>query len=243
MIQMNYTNFDRDIFASYEVYHKIQDETEARTYDTFLANGHEWSWCLVGNVVKEREYGENHEIRNGVKQLSGGTKVFVAPVQWGDGGEDVVVIGMHRYGKRYIEIIIPSRHIENYRMQKVYKPAVLKLMCASRYEWWGDTLRDRERIINYLNYRAPEEAAKERDLLSKEYNTPRPDKALLVEYEKILWERYQDFKMLKGSISSFHKNEEVEEMLKYVRENPDATKLEVQEQEWLITGNLANNMK
>lgn len=241
MIQMNYTNFDKGIFDSYEVYHKIQDETEARTYDSFIANGHEWSWCLVGNVVKEREYGEDHEIRNGVKQLSGGTKVFVAPVQWGDGGEDVVVIGMHRYGKRYIEIIIPSRHIENYRMQKVYKPAVLKLMCASKYGWWGDALRDRKRIINYLKWRAPEEAAKEMDLLSEEYSIPRPDKALLVEYEKILWERYQDLKMLKISILSLHRNEDVEKMLKYVRENPNATKRNVQEQEWIINNNWENN--
>lgn len=25
----------------------------------------EWRWCLVGNIIDEHEYGEDHEIRHG----------------------------------------------------------------------------------------------------------------------------------------------------------------------------------
>ncbi len=27
----------------------------------------EWRWCLVGNIVGEHEYGEDHELRCGTK--------------------------------------------------------------------------------------------------------------------------------------------------------------------------------
>lgn len=45
-------------------------------------------------------------------------------------------------------------------MKKVYKPAILKCMCLSRYCWWGDTEKDRKEIIKYLKTRDPEEAKK-----------------------------------------------------------------------------------
>ena len=43
-----------------------------------------------------REYGENHEVKLGTKHFSPGTKVYCAPGHWGDGGENIVVIGKHR---------------------------------------------------------------------------------------------------------------------------------------------------
>ena len=36
----------------------------------------EWKWCLVGNIVQERDYGEQHEIKSGTKHFSPGTKVL-----------------------------------------------------------------------------------------------------------------------------------------------------------------------
>ena len=58
-------------------------------------------------------------------------------------------------------IVQEHAYIENYRMKKVYKPAVLKRICSSPYYWWGDTENDRKEIIQYLKTRAPEEAEKE----------------------------------------------------------------------------------
>ena len=117
----------------------------------FRAVSPEWRWVLVGNVVETREYGENHEIRYGTKRFSPGAKVYIAPSHWGDGGENVIVIGVPRKSKKYIEIIMPGKYIENYRAQKVFKPAVLKLMYRSKYWWWDDSDTDRDRIQWFIN--------------------------------------------------------------------------------------------
>ena len=100
---------------------------------------YEWQWCLVGNIVKEHKYGENHELRYGNKQFRPNTKVFVNLVYGGMGHESVLVIGIPRYSKRYIEIVIARKYIENFRLQKVFKPAVLKRMNQSDWNWWGNT--------------------------------------------------------------------------------------------------------
>lgn len=147
-----------------EDYHSVEEFYEkyktaiAEFYEKYIEYGHSWCWCLVGNIVREHEFGEKREIKYGTKQFSFGTKVFLAPAQWGDGYENIVVIGLPRHGNKYIEIITRCEYIENYRMKKVYKPAILELMCSSRYCWWGDTDNDRERIIEYLKILSPEDA-------------------------------------------------------------------------------------
>jgi len=65
---------------------KTMKENEKINYD--------WRWCLVGNIVDKRFYGEEHEIKSGIKLLSPGTKVYIAPHQWGDGGDKLVVLGV-----------------------------------------------------------------------------------------------------------------------------------------------------
>ena len=114
-------------------------ETTISSFEQFMEHGLSWLWSLVGNIVQEHEFGEEHEIKPGTKQFSSGTKVFLAPSQWGDGYERIVVIGLSRHGSKYIEVVTRSEYIENYRMQKVYKPDVLKIMCSSPYRWWGTT--------------------------------------------------------------------------------------------------------
>lgn len=151
--------------SSYEEHIRRYNETIISSYEQFLEQGHSWCWCLVGNIVQEHESGEDHEIRYGTKQFSRGTKVFLAPCQWGDGYENIVVIGLPRHGNKYIEVVTRSEYVENYRMKKVYKPAVLKLMCSSQYRWWGDTGHDRKEIIEYLESRNPEEALRQKALL------------------------------------------------------------------------------
>lgn len=138
-----------------------------RSYDDYKNKGHEWCWCLVGNIVEQHEYGEEHEIKYGTKQFSRGTKVYLAPAQWGDGYENIVVIGLPRNGRNYIEVVTRSKYVENFRMQKVYKPAILKRMCISQWRWWGDADSDRSDIIKYLDCYAPEESEKQRAIFDK----------------------------------------------------------------------------
>lgn len=86
----------------------------------------EWIWALVGNIVEEHEYGPEHEIRKGTKHFRPGTKVFLS--KWGyDNG--IPVIGHPRHGKKYITVFVRYNQIENYRLQKVYKPEILKMWC------------------------------------------------------------------------------------------------------------------
>ena len=110
-------------------------------------NEQEWVWALVGNIVQEREYGEQHEIRRGTKHFSPGAKVYCAPGHWGDGYENIVVIGRHRGGPKYIEIVMPRKHIENFRCKKVFRPAALKLMKASEWGFWSNSDNDRDVIM------------------------------------------------------------------------------------------------
>lgn len=98
----------------------------------------EWRWCLVGNIVDNRIYGENHEIKNGTKNFSAGTKVYIAPNQWGDGGEQIVVLGKPKNKKGFIECVIRSDYIYNYRLKKIYSPLLIKRMNDSKHSWWGN---------------------------------------------------------------------------------------------------------
>ena len=79
------------------------------SYEQYIRHGHSWCWGLLGNIVNEHEHGEEREIKFGTKHFSCGTKVFIAPAQWGDGYEKIIVIGLPRHGRRYIEIIMQSK--------------------------------------------------------------------------------------------------------------------------------------
>lgn len=114
-----------------------------------------WRWCLVGNIVAAHEYGEAHEVRTGTKQFAPGAKVYLAPVQWGDGYAHAVVLGKPRHGRGLIELVLPRKYIANYRLQKVFRPAVLERMEKSPYSWWGGADADREEILKLLDRLAP----------------------------------------------------------------------------------------
>ena len=167
MIEVVKISHHAEDYASLEAFDRKYSETVVRSLEAYAAQGHGWCWCLVGNIVQEHLFGEEHEIRYGTKQFSGGTKVYLSPAHWGDGYENIVVIGMPRSGNRYIEVVTRSKYIENYRMKMVFKPAVLKRMCESEYRWWGDTDEDRKEIIAYLETRNPAEAERQKALLSE----------------------------------------------------------------------------
>lgn len=120
----------------------------------------EWQWCLVGNIVEERKYGENHELRYGTKQFRPNAKVFINLVYGGMGHEDILVIGIPRHSYRYIEIVIKRKYVKNIRLQKVFKPSVLERMELSEWDWWGNTDAARDRLIKVLEWLNPDEAKK-----------------------------------------------------------------------------------
>lgn len=86
----------------------------------------------------------------GTKQFPPGAKVYIDRCQWGDGYENVIVIGKPRRVKHLIEIVMPFKRIEAFRIQKVFNPAVLSMMEESAYHWWTDSEKDRDTIIHLL---------------------------------------------------------------------------------------------
>lgn len=127
----------------------IQEET---------TNEQEWQWCLVGNIVEKHEFGENHVIKYGTKHFRPGAKVFINLVYGGMGHENILVIGVPRHMKKYIEVVIRRAYVCNFRVQKVYKPAVLKLMNDSEWDWWGNAEESYERLLKILEWLNSEEA-------------------------------------------------------------------------------------
>ena len=78
-------------------------------------------WCLVGNIVEERKYGEGGtETRRGTKHFTPGTKMYCLPVQWGDGYEQIIVIGHHRGAKKFRTMIISSIWVTNWQPQALH---------------------------------------------------------------------------------------------------------------------------
>ena len=124
-----------------------------------------WVWCLVGNVIGEHPHGEDRRIVSGTRHFSAGTKVYCLPVRWGDGYEKIDVIGRPR-GRRGLRHVVMRRSlIENFRIQKVFSPAVIEKMYepsrpdfdGPSYLSWGNSQEDRETIEDMLRWLNPNE--------------------------------------------------------------------------------------
>jgi len=78
------------------------------------------AWCVVANVVADDEGGR------GTKHFSTGTKVWVLPPQWGDGGESVFVAGRHR-GRPggLVRMVLPRRCLAEFRVKPIYSSSVI----------------------------------------------------------------------------------------------------------------------
>jgi len=80
--------------------------------------------CATANIVQTRLHGEEKVLKRGTKHFRGGAKVYVVNAYAGM-CEDLIVIGHHRKSGRYITIAIRAKHLENFRITKVFSPKVL----------------------------------------------------------------------------------------------------------------------
>jgi len=111
--------------------------------DTETEKG-EFIWCLVGNIIEKHYYGEDKQLKIGTKQFSPNTKVYCYPALWGDGYENIKVIGRPRSSQKFITVIVKAKYIKNWRLQKVYHPYIIKKMKES--EGWDNTERSQKEI-------------------------------------------------------------------------------------------------
>ena len=94
-----------------------------------------WIWCLVANVAdypRDDHFNVIKKQRRGTKHFAPGTRVYVYPVQWGDGWERMVVVGKERGTHRYVRKVVPGAMLEAFRLKKVYSPTVISWMCGER---------------------------------------------------------------------------------------------------------------
>ena len=99
-------------------------------------------------------------MRYGNKQFRPNAKVFINLIYGGMGHESILVIGIPRHSSWYIEVVIARKYVTNFRLQKVWKPAILKRMNQSKWNWWGNTESSRDRLIEVLEWLNPVEAEK-----------------------------------------------------------------------------------
>ena len=115
-------------------------------------------WCLVGNIVQKRPYGEGgQELWQGTKHFAPHTKVYCLPPQWGDGYEKISVIGRHRGSKNLVTMVVKSIWITNWRAKIVYAPAVLRCIHIATQETWQRNWASQQEVEAYvvvLNQRA-----------------------------------------------------------------------------------------
>lgn len=93
--------------------------------DNALVEG-EFLWCIVGNIVDDHFYGEQKEVKSGTKHFRPGAKVYCIPEFGGMAHETIRVIGKPRGSIRMINVIIPTKRIKNFRLQKVYSDSLFE---------------------------------------------------------------------------------------------------------------------
>ena len=119
-------------------------------------------WCFVGNIVDEHACGEGGtETKRGTKHFSPvermcktswgpGTKVYCLPAQWGDGYEQIKVIGRHRGSKQFKTMVIPSKRVTNWRAKVVYNPEVMRRLRVATSEDWLPIWKSQEEVESYV---------------------------------------------------------------------------------------------
>lgn len=113
-----------------------------------------WRFCVVGNIVKTHT-GEDGTVFYGTKAFTGGTKVYLDDSSYLLERGLVSVIGLNRF-KKYIVDIVPVELIENVRVQRIYKPTVLKIMdhleALDGWVWRKRTAEDKRAVKAFAEW-------------------------------------------------------------------------------------------
>ena len=107
-------------------------------------------WCLVANITREpHPEGPDRKMRLGLKHFAPGAKLYCFPRQWGDAGEKLRVLGRHRGGgAKLFEIVIATKWLTDWRVQRVFHPYVVHVMRGH----WDDSDAGRERALKMVSF-------------------------------------------------------------------------------------------
>ena len=81
-------------------------------------------WCIVANVLIDRSSGEDAKLLHGTKHFAPAAKVYAVQFRWNHDGTRAEVIGRHRKRNQFIRLLMPVKHLTNWRVQRVYQPQV-----------------------------------------------------------------------------------------------------------------------
>jgi hypothetical protein len=107
-------------------------------------------WCLVGNIIEKRFYGESKEIKLGTKKFRPNSKVYCFPALWHDGYESIKVIGRTRNKRSYQIVITSAKYITNWRLKKVYIPFIIQQMTENN--GWTNSEESKQDILALLEW-------------------------------------------------------------------------------------------
>ena len=97
------------------------------TESSDAADGALLGWAVVANVAEQTNHGADGDLKtSGTRHFSPGTKVWILPAEWGDGWDDALLVGRHRGSRRYVQMVVPLRHLREFRVEGVYSRAVMR---------------------------------------------------------------------------------------------------------------------
>lgn len=99
----------------------------------------DFRYILVGNIIDKHYYGEDKEIKSGIKQFRAGAKVYLLPEYGGMGHENMPVYGLPRKRWKKIQIVIRSVMIKNVRVKKTFDPKMIEKVSNNHfYSYFGN---------------------------------------------------------------------------------------------------------
>jgi hypothetical protein len=108
--------------------------------------GIDYRECIVGNIIGNHYWGVDKEIKSGTKHFRAGAKVYCVFIYGGMGDVEVRVLGKPRKAARMIDVVMYTRFIKDFRLQKVYNRRVIAFL--DKHNW--DLRMGEEATNNYL---------------------------------------------------------------------------------------------
>jgi hypothetical protein len=138
----------------------MNDQGENNQEHKKQVNDKKYIWCLVGNILPNGIYTEGNNSVDfiGTKQFKPGTKVYCSPFIWGDGYERIRAIGRAKDTNKFITMIMESKLITNWRLQKVFIPYILRKNEQEEDKW--DSSDRSKKIIKEMLVWLPERTLK-----------------------------------------------------------------------------------
>ncbi|HEX8868092.1 MAG TPA: hypothetical protein VF821_20710, partial [Lentzea sp.] len=108
-------------------------------------------WCVVATVAAAD-----------LENLAPGTDLWVLPPRWGDGGQDLVVVGRHRSSPGPVsQMVVPRVHLTDFRVRGISDPVVHRQLTRARERSVPRQWESREEVEKVVEWWARDAAIHE----------------------------------------------------------------------------------